>query len=106
MSYTATVYRVLIASPSDAQRERNMIRNLVFQWNDVHSPSREIVLLPVLWETHAVPQMGGRPQGIINKQLVENTDLLIGVFWTKLGNHTGRAKSGTVEEIEEFRGQG
>lgn len=83
-----------------------MIRDLVYQWNDTHSPLSGVVLLPVMWETHAVPQMGDRPQGIINKQIVANTDLLVGVFWTRLGTHTGRAESGTVEEIEEFRRQG
>ena len=106
MSYPATVYRVLIASPSDVEQERAAIRDLVYQWNDVYSPSTGVVLLPVLWETHAVPQMGDRPQGIINRQLVENADLLIGVFWTKLGTHTGQAESGTAEEIEAFRQRG
>lgn len=106
MSYAATVYRILIASPSDVEAERAMIRDLVYQWNDVHSPTAGVVLLPVLWETHAVPQMGDRPQGIINRQLVQNTDVLIGVFWTKLGTQTGEAESGTAEEIEEFRRQG
>jgi hypothetical protein len=106
MSYAATVYRVLIASPGDVQAERDAIRDLVYQWNDVHSPSTGVVLLPVLWETHAVPQMGDIPQSIINKQLVENTDLLLGVFWTKLGTRTVQAESGTAEEIEAFRRQG
>lgn len=97
---------MLVASPSDVQEERSVIRELIYQWNDVQSQATGIVLLPVLWETHAVPQMGDRPQSIINRQLVDNTDLLIGVFWTKLGTHTGRAESGTAEEIEEFRRQG
>jgi hypothetical protein len=49
-----------------------------------------------------VPEMGDRPQAIINKQLVESCDVLIGAFWTRIGTHTGVAESGTVEEIEEF----
>lgn len=47
--------------------------------------------------------MGKRPQAIINKQLVETCDLLVAIFWTRLGTHTGEAESGTVEEIIEFR---
>jgi hypothetical protein len=46
--------------------------------------------------------MGDRPQGIINRQLVDIADVLIGVFWTRLGTPTGEAESGTVEEIERF----
>jgi hypothetical protein len=64
------------------------------------------VIEPVLWETHVRPAMGDRPQGIINKQLVERCDLLIGAFWTRLGTPTGVAESGTAEEIEQFRTAG
>lgn len=45
--------------------------------------------------------MGDRPQAIINKQLLEQSDLLVAVFWTRLGSPTGATNSGTVEEIEE-----
>lgn len=31
---------------------------------------------------------------------------MVGTFWTRLGTHTGRAESGTVEEIEKFRKTG
>ncbi|HEV7425146.1 MAG TPA: hypothetical protein VGQ46_02175 [Thermoanaerobaculia bacterium] len=64
------------------------------------------ILEPVLWETHARPEFGDRPQAIINKQIVEGCDILIGAFWTRLGTHTGAAESGTAEEIEEFRAAG
>ncbi|EAR28495.1 hypothetical protein [Pseudoalteromonas tunicata] len=42
-----------------------------------------------------------RPQELINKRIQKNCDLLIGVFWTRLGTPTGKSSSGTVEEIEE-----
>jgi hypothetical protein len=38
------------------------------------------VLLPVKWETHAMPQAGVRPQTAINDQLVEHSDILLGLF--------------------------
>ena len=46
--------------------------------------------------------MGDRPQAIINYQLVKDCDLLVGVFWTRIGTKTGVAISGTAEEIEQF----
>jgi hypothetical protein len=61
------------------------------------------ILEPVLWETHSRPQLGDRPQALINKQLVESCDILVGASWTRLGTQTGQAESGTAEEIEEFR---
>ena len=48
------------------------------------------------------PRSGVRPQGAINAQIVQTCDMLIGMFWTKLGTSTGVAESGTVEEINQF----
>jgi len=101
MSFNATVVSVMIASPSDVATERQIIRDVVNGWNAVHAEDRELVLLPCAWETHASPAMGDRAQAIINKQLLKRCDLLVAVFWTRLGSPTGQAKSGTVEEINE-----
>jgi hypothetical protein len=61
-----------------------------------------VVLLPVRWETHARPAAGVRVQGEINQQFVRDSDVVVGMFWTKLGTPTGVADSGTVEEIDLF----
>src|SRR5206468_6654815 len=106
MSYTATVVKVMIASPSDVPQERRLARDVIEEWNAIHAEDRGIVLMPVGWETHSSPEMGDRPQAIINRQLLRNSDLLIAVFWTRLGSPTGAAQSGTVEEIEEHLGAG
>lgn len=101
MPYKAKVIKVMIATPSDVARERQLVRDVVYEWNYVHSEDKDIVLLPVGWESHASPSMEDRPQSIINKQVLKNCDILIAVFWTRLGSPTGKAASGTVEEIEE-----
>ena len=106
MSFTATVYRVFIASPGDVPKERAIVRETVIDWNSIHGPSKGMYLDPVGWETHAIPTMGDRPQAIINKQILKDADLLIGVFWTRLGTTTGTHSSGTVEEIEEHLAAG
>jgi len=101
MSYRAKVVKVMIASPSDVAAERQTIRNVIQEWNSTHSEDKNIVLMPIGWESHSAPSLGGRPQAILNKQVLAGCDLLIAVFWTKLGTPTGKAASGTVEEIEE-----
>jgi len=101
MSYNARVFKVLIASPSDVASERTIIREVLSEWNIVHSYARRIVLLPIGWETHASPTMGESPQTVINKQILKDCDLLVGVFWTRIGTATEQYPSGTVEEIEE-----
>ncbi len=101
MSYQADVYNVMLASPSDVTAEREIAREIILDWNNINSFTRKIVLLPLGWEYNAIPTMGNRPQEIINNQVLKNADILIGIFWTRIGTPTGKAISGTVEEIEE-----
>ena len=102
MSFRSETYRVLIASPSDMPEEREAATDAINEWNTQHAAAEGIVLLPVKWETHAVPETGRRPQEAINRQLVQECDILIGMFWTRFGTATGVAKFGTVEEIDQF----
>jgi hypothetical protein len=91
----------MVASPSDVPQERVIVRDVIAEWNAIHAKDRKTVLMPLGWETHATPEMGDRPQAIINGQLLKEADLLVAMFWTRIGSPTGSAKSGTVEEIEE-----
>lgn len=102
MSFRSETLRVFIACPSDLAEERQAATEAVNEWNAQHAAAESVVLLPVKWETHATPRSGLRPQEAINKQLVRGCDILIGMFWTKLGTSTGIADSGTVEEIDQF----
>lgn len=106
MAYDSRVYRVLVASPSDVDEERDTVTSVIQGWNDLHSLTRKIVLLPVRWETHTSPEYGVRPQEVINKQIVDDCDILVGIFWTRIGSPTGVADSGTLEEIERVARSG
>jgi hypothetical protein len=106
MPVEAKVYRVLIASPRDVAEERDIIRNQIYQWNAIHTADMKMVLMPVGWETDATPSLEERGQAVINRQLVDTCDLLIGIFWTRLGTPTPEAESGTVEEIERANNEG
>ena len=101
MSYDARVFNVMIASPSDVALEREIVREVIYDWNAVHSERENIVLLPVGWESHSSPEMGARPQAIINRQTLDKCDLLVGIFGTRIGTDTGEYSSGTIEEIEK-----
>ena len=101
MAYQATVIPVMIASPGDVAEERNLIRTVIHDWNDVNAETSKVMLAAVGWETHSSPELGTRPQELISSRVLKDCDLLIGVFWTRLGTPTGKSQSGTVEEIEE-----
>lgn len=102
MTFPATVVRVLVASPGDTGHARLLLRDVLQEWNSLHAEDSSVMLLPVMWERDATPEMGDRPQGIINRQLVDASDILVGIFWTRLGTPTSEAESGTAEEIERF----
>ena len=100
MPYEARVFQILIASPGDVQEERKILAEVIYEWNSVNSRDRRVVLLPLRWETHSAPGMESPAQAIINVQVVDQCDMAIGVFWTRLGTPTSEAESGTAEEIE------
>jgi len=107
MPFQATIYRVLISSPSDVEEERNAAHEVVDKWNACNDAMQNgIFVEPVRWETHATPQAGDRPQEILNKQLVRTCDFMVAFFGSRIGTATGKAVSGTVEEIEEFEKEG
>jgi hypothetical protein len=100
MAYDSRVFRVLIASPSDVTEEREVAVRVMDDWNDLHSRTRHVAILALRWETHAAPEYNVRPQEAINRRIVDDCDMVVGVFWTKRGTPTGEADSGTLEEIE------
>ena len=93
------IVKIIIASPNDIKAERECIPRIFSSWNNAH---KDVHLEPLMSESASVPEMGDHPQHILNKQLVEKGDLLIAIFWSKIGTPTPTAKSGTIEEIREF----
>jgi hypothetical protein len=91
----------MIGSPGDAVEERRAITEAVLRWNGINR-EKGIYIEPVKWETHATPGLQGRPQGMINAELVPISDILVAVFRSRAGSPTGRDISGTIEEIREF----
>ena len=102
MPFNAKVLQIPIASPSDVPREREAVVEAIYSWNATHSAAKKLVLLPVRWETHSTPVQGLPPQDILNSQIVKNSDILIGIFWARLGQATSGSVSGTAEEIERM----
>lgn len=101
MPFTATVLRLMIASPGDVQAERAVVREVVSEWNSTNGPHANVMLLAVGWETDVAPEMGDAPQNIIDRRILVDADLLVAMFWTRLGTPTASYASGAVEEIEE-----
>jgi hypothetical protein len=102
VTFRALIVRVLVASPSDVLTGRDTVESAINRWNIDNASDAGVVLLPVRWETSATAEIGGAPQDVINRQLVETSDILIGIFGTRLGSPTATNLSGTAEEIQQF----
>jgi hypothetical protein len=103
MARRVKVFEIFIASPADARQERDIVCELVADWNAIHYRSSSILMHAIRWESHSYPQLGDRAQSIINKKLLLNADLVVAIFKGRLGQETGKYQSGTIEEIEEAR---
>ncbi len=101
MSFQAMIYNVMLSCPSDIKDEKDIVQKVLRKYNNLHSEKNKIVLLPIMWESDSIPIQGDHPQNIINKTVLNKSDLLIAIFWTRLGTPTNKALSGSVEEIEK-----
>jgi len=90
---------VAVASPNDVPEEREIVPKVCLRYNDLHP---DVDLHPLMWEHSSTPSVGDNPQAILNRDIIERSELLIAIFWTRLGTPTPSASSGTVEEIREF----
>lgn len=103
----AALIRVMVASPGDMTRERDIVESVMGEWNAMHSRTQQAVLLPLRWEYSAVPRTGaGDAQSVINRELVDVAHVLVTLFGHRIGTSTPRAVSGTVEEINEALARG
>lgn len=106
MPETIQLFRVLLAAPSDVTEEHALVADAINDWNVQHGDSAEASVELMNWRTHAHPEAGRRPQALINRQFADRADVVLAIFWRRRGSPTGKAASGTVEEIERARRRG
>ena len=100
MSRTESVLTIFLASPSDVRDERNLLQEIVAEWNQTWARNLGLRLELLRWEQDAYPGAGTDSQDVINHQIPEDYDLFIGLMWSRFGTPTTRAGSGTEEEFD------
>ena len=101
---TVRLIKIFIASPGDVSDQRDEVEKIIWDWNNEHTDSKNIVLMPIRWEnnssaSYALDKDG---QAVINEQILKSSDVLIAIFGNRIGTRTRNGKSGTVEEINVF----
>jgi GTPase SAR1 family protein len=95
------VLRLVVASPSDVQAERDMLPSVIDEVNSHVAADRGLHLELSRWETDTHPgfHVDG-PQGLIDPILnITDCDLLIGIFWKRFGTATTDGKTGAEHEF-------
>ncbi len=97
----AKILRIVVVSPNDVQQECDVLDNVVTEVNRGVAADRGIRLEMARWETDAYPDFHPeRAEGLIDPVLrITDCDLLIGIFWKRLGTPTSNAESGAEREI-------
>jgi hypothetical protein len=88
------LFRVFVGAPSDVDEAHDVIRGQIEQWNRDHGPAARTRVEFTNWRTHSHPAAGGRPQALLNRQVVDQCGFMVGIFNARFGSPTGVADSG------------
>jgi len=97
---------VVLCGPGDVERELTIARAVIDEWNKRNFGPLNCGIQSAHWSTDAVPSMEARGQQVINWQLIDEADLVVALFWRRLGTPTGLHESGTAEEICRAQARG
>lgn len=101
MAVRLTILRLVLASPSDVESEWSVVRRVVGELNDGLAEELGFRLAIANWRTDTYPGFHVEgPQGQVDATLrIEDSDLLVAIFWTHFGTPVADAESGTQHEI-------
>ena len=106
MAKKVTRYDLLISCPGDAAGVVGIIKSVVEEFNQQFSDALGIDIRCRYWKDSAYAESGGKPQDLLNKQIVIPSDLAVAVFKNRFGSPTDKYGSGTEEEIEKMLSEG
>ena len=107
MAYSALVLQLLLSAPGDLPDEhKSLIQRSIRLWNNQQARFYQIHFSSTDWKEGGTPAFGDYAQGVLNDQIVDDSDAGIVVFTDRLGTPTPDHESGTAEEIARLRQAG
>lgn len=97
---TRKVIKVFLASPSKLEDERLNVHKVIERINKTIGIKLETQLQLITWENSVYSDINTDGQAVINRQINDDYEIFIGLFWDRIGSPTVRSISGTVEEYE------
>lgn len=99
MPTALTRYKVLLSAPGDAEQECKAADDELQKINRTHSNETGIDFYPTDWRQDSRADSGDEPQKLLNRQIVEDADIILAIFKERFGTPTSQYGSGTEEEI-------
>ena len=99
---SSQILRIVVASPNDVKVEREIVEEVAEELNRGIAAVFGLRFEVIRWETDAFPGFHRQgPQALIDTRLrIEDSDLLVGIFWKRIGTPIHRANSGTEHEFQ------
>lgn len=99
MPTSVSLYKIFLGSPGGLDDERSAVRNAV---EEVNRAKRHVGLgfCVVEGDKDVAPDVGAYAQDVINKKIVDDAEVFVFVFGTRVGTPTPTAESGTIEEFQ------
>lgn len=93
------ILKITLCGPGDVLKEINIAKAVIADWNTKNWEATGVGLRTQHWESDAVPTLSERGQAAINRQLIDESAIVVAILWNRLGTPTGLVESGTQEEI-------
>jgi len=95
------IIKVVAVSPGDVQTERDVLPIVMDELNKGIAGELNLRLEPWRWETDSYAGFHPEgPQGLIDELMqIEQSDIVIGMFWKRFGTQVHDARSGTEHEL-------
>lgn len=106
MAKSILQYDLLISCPGDAADVVPIVNEVVNEFNQQFTDALGIGIRTRYWQYSAFAESGGKPQDMLNRQIVDSSDLAIAIFKTRFGSPTEKYGSGTEEEIDKMISSG
>ena len=99
MSKKLELVKLTLCGPSDVAKEIDIAKKVIDDWNRLNAEARGLTVKHQHWLSDTYPNASERAQGNVNKLIIDEAQILVAVFWRRIGTPTGEGESGTVEEI-------
>lgn len=100
------IYDLLISCPGDVEECVSLLKQKVDNFNRLYGRNNNVVVQTRYWKDDSFPESGGKPQKLLNSQIVDDADFAVVIFWTRFGTPTENYGSGVEEEVERMLNSG